>query len=127
MAGSATGILELSYQASAACIRMRFVSLTGDQTVALTTGAGTRPLGVARLSVSTQEAARGKSPAVQVLGVAFIESGAAFGRDVELTPDATGRAVAAAAGNRVAAVSMKAAAAAGEWVPCLLIPAGRVA
>lgn len=125
MAGPNTGVLELSYQASAACTRMRFVALTGDQTVAQASSAGGRVLGVARLSVSTDEAAKGKGPAVQVLGVALVESGAAFAANAELATDNAGRAVAAVATNRVVAVAMKAASAAGEWVPCLLVGAGQ--
>lgn len=120
MAGAQTGVLELPYQASGACTRKRFVVLTGDQTVVQASVAGSRVLGVASFSVSADEAAKGKGPAVHVLGVVFVESGAAFASDAELTTDASGRAVAAGVGNRVAGIAMKAASAAGQMVPVAL-------
>jgi hypothetical protein len=126
MAGAATGVLELSYQCSAPVTRMRFVSLTGDQTVAQHSVPTTSPLGVARLSVDAAGVTAGKGPAVQVLGVAFIEAGAAFAIGAELSGDATGRAITAIATHRVAARALKAATAAGQWIPCLLLPSGRV-
>ena len=125
MALAATGVLELPYQASAAVTRMRFVVVTGDQTCAQASVAGSRVLGVARLSVSTAEAAKGKGPAVQVLGVAYVESGAAVARNAEVATDDEGRAVPGATGDRVAGIALKAASDAGEWIPVLLCGAAQ--
>ena len=49
-------------------------------------------------------------------GGAQVHSGAAFGRGVELASNASGKLVAAAAGNRVIGLSIKAASAADEYV-----------
>ena len=55
--------------------------------------------------------------------VVLVQSSAAFGKNVELTPAATGKAVTAVAGNIVRAKSIDAATAADQWVRALLIPA----
>lgn len=127
MAGADTGILELPYQASAAVTKKRFVVLTGDQTVARASVAGSRVLGVAMVSITDNSATGGrneitdgKGTAVHALGVVFVEAGAAVARDAEVATDNVGRAVAAIATNRVAGVALKAAANAGDLIPVAL-------
>lgn len=133
MAGADTGLLELPYQATAAVTKKRFVVLTGDQTVARASVLGSAVLGVAMVSITDNSATGGrneitdgKGTAVHVHGVIFVESGAAFAQDVPVTTDALGRAIAAVATNRQAGQSLKAAGDAGELVPILLTPYGRV-
>lgn len=120
MALKASGILELSYQASGAVSRMRFVVITGDQTVVRASSAGGAVLGVADVDISTDEATAGKGCAVMVHGVAFVESGAAVARNDLVSTDNVGRAVTSAAGDIVVGRALKAASAAGEWIPVLL-------
>lgn len=117
-----TGVLEIPMQASAAVTRDRFVTQTGNQTVAQTGTAGQRTLGVAQLSISTTEATAGKSCAVQVLGVALVEAGAAVARGDRVTTDATARAITAGAAQVPAGVALKAATAAGQKIGVLLTP-----
>ena len=138
MADQHTGILDLPYQASAEVLKKRFVVLTGDQTVAKASVLGEKVLGVAMVDIKNNtgvpntngrnEITDGKGTAVHVQGVAFVYSGAAVARNVDVTTDATGRAVAAVAGNRVAGVALKGAATAGELIPVLLAGGtGRIA
>lgn len=98
----------------------RFVVFSGGQIVQA--GAGVLVLGV----LQNKPDAAGKSGTVAILGTAKIEAGAAFSQFAELMSDASGRAVTATSTNRVAAIALAAAGAAGEKVPCLLVPAGRV-
>lgn len=120
MAGRHTGILELPYDAAGAITKFRFVKLNADEAVVQCDAAGEVAVGVYQVDVSADEATDGKGGAVQVLGVSFVESGAAITRFDDVTTDASGRAITAATGNRVHGQALKAAAGAGEWVPVLL-------
>jgi ascorbate-specific PTS system EIIC-type component UlaA len=120
MAGGDTGILELPYECSAAITKLRYVKVTGDQTVGPATAQGELVLGVSKVDVSATEATQGKGCTVQVLGVAWVEASAAIVRFVEVTTAADGRAITAATTNRVAGIALKAAANAGDWIPVLL-------
>lgn len=141
MAGAETGVLEAPYQASAAVTRKRFVTLTGDQTVARVAAVGGKTLGVAHVSITDNtgvadtngrnEITDGKGTAVHIHGIIFVESGAAVTRDADVMSDATGRVIdfvagASGATRWVAGRALKGAAAAGEWVPVLLTPGVRV-
>lgn len=120
MAGRHTGILELPYDAAGAITKFRFVTLDADEAVAQCDTAGEVTVGVFQVDVSADEATNGKGGAVQALGVSFVESGDAITRFDDVTTDADGRAITAASGNRVHGQALKAASAAGEWVPVLL-------
>lgn len=117
-----TGVLEIPMQASAAVTRDRFVTQTGNQTVAQTGVAGQRAIGVAQLDISATEATNGKSCAVQVLGVALVAAGAAVARGDRVTTDATGRAITVGATQIPLGIAMKAAGAAGDKIGVLLTP-----
>ncbi len=126
MAGAQTGVLELPYQASAAIIKNRFVKLSGDQTVAQVAASNDLVLGVATIDISTSnfqgvnEVTAGKATAVRVLGVAWVEAGAAVTRGDIIMPDTVGRAITRTATNRPCGIALKAASAAGELIPVLL-------
>jgi hypothetical protein len=126
MAGGDTGILELPYECSAAVTKMRFVKVTGDQTVGPCTVQGELALGVAKVDVTSLEATNGKGCTVQVLGVAWVEASVALARFAEVQVENDGRVLTAAtATHRVVGIALKAAANAGDWIPVLLTPAGR--
>jgi len=121
LAGSQTGVLELPYQASAAITKLRFVVLTGDQTVGPCSAITDKALGVARVDISTAEATAGKSVAVQVLGVAWMECAAAITRGNFVGPATDGRAQTAVSTQFVRGMALKTTANAGEWLPVLLV------
>ena len=127
MAGADTGILELPYEATAAIVDKRFVKLSGDQTIVQCGVAGELALGVAKTPISTSnfqgtnEVTAGKGTAVQILGVAWVEAGAAVSRGAEVTTDTSGRAVTAATTNRVLGYCLKGTTTgAGDWILVLL-------
>jgi hypothetical protein len=122
LAGADTGILELPYQASGAIVKLRFVKLSGDQTVAAIAAVTDRAIGVAKVDISASEATAGKGTAVQVLGVAWMEAAAAITRGVPVGPSANGRAQTAVATQFPCGLALKAAANAGDWIPVLLQP-----
>ena len=118
-----TGILDPGYGASAAIVKNRFVKLTGAQTVGPISVSTQRALGVANVDISAGEAAAGKTTAVHVLGIAFVEAGAAVAIEARVMPDTLGRAITAATATNIpCGVALKAAAAAGDLIPVLLTP-----
>ena len=125
MAGADTGVLELPYQATTAITKLRFVKISGDQTVAAVAAITDRALGVAKVDISAAEFAAGKGTAVQVLGVAWVEAAAAISLDALVAPSANGRAQTAVSTQFVAGRALKAAANAGDWIPVLLQLADR--
>jgi hypothetical protein len=101
---------------------MRFVKLSGDQTVAACSAVTDVALGVAKVDVSAAEFAAGKGTAVQILGVAWMEAAAAITRGAFVGPSANGRAQTAVATQYGMGVALKAATNAGDWIPVLLLP-----
>jgi Uncharacterized conserved protein (DUF2190) len=57
---------------------------------------------------------------VTLIGISYLVAGAASTRGAPLTSDASGRGVAAATGNRVGAISLESAAAAGDQIRVLV-------
>lgn len=89
-----------------------------DATVVPAAGAGDALVGVnAELDVVA-----GERHDVAVVGITPVVAGAAFARGAALTSDAQGRAVLAAAGNRVVGFAHEAAMAAGDIVHMQLAP-----
>jgi hypothetical protein len=68
------------------------------------------------------DAASGERHDVTLVGVSLLVAGAAVTRGAMLTADAAGRGVTAAAGNRVGAVALESAAAAGDLIRVLVNP-----
>ena len=123
MAGAYTGILEASFQATTAITKMRFVKHSAEQTVAAITASTDRAVGVAGVDVSAAEFAAGKELKVQVLGVAWVEAGAAVTLGARVMPDTSGRAIAAATATNIpCGVAYSAAANAGDLMLVLLTP-----
>lgn len=118
-----TGILDPGYQASTAIVKNRLVKLSGAQTVAAITASTDRALGVANVDISAGEATAGKQTAIHVLGIPFVEAGAAISIGARVMPDTVGRAITAVTATNVpCGVALKAAAAAGDLIPVLLTP-----
>lgn len=96
--------------------KFRFViGGAGEMTVQVA-GAGARAIGI---NIDKADAI-GKGVAVATIGTCKVEAGAAFGWNVPLKPDATGRAIACATGNTYSGISRGAALAAGDIVECKL-------
>jgi hypothetical protein len=122
MAGAVKDVLDLSYEASAALTKMRFVKLSGNQTVAPVAAVTDQALGVIDTDVSAAEATAGKGVAVQVLGVAWVEAAAAITQGAFVAPSANGRAQTAVSTQFGMGVALKAAANAGDLIPVLILP-----
>jgi hypothetical protein len=120
MAGGQSGILELPYKASSAISKLRFVQLTGDETVGACTAVTDKALGVSKVDISAAEQLAGKALDVQVSGVAWVEAAAAITRGAYVGPSLNGRAQTAVATQFVRGIALKAAANAGDWIPVLL-------
>lgn len=77
------------------------------------------------LGVTYDVLPNGASDSIQVSGVAIVETGGVFNYGVDLTTDATGRAVAAtvvAGAYRIIGRSQRASTGAGQFVPVEVIP-----
>ncbi|PWR23361.1 capsid cement protein [Zavarzinia compransoris] len=111
MALTSIPVLTLTIKATAALTKQRFVTLAGA-----VPAAGAAVAGVARTA-----AAIGDDVAVDVLGTAVIEAGAAVAAGAAIESDASGRAITATTGVQVAR-TRTAAAAAGEALEIILIP-----
>lgn len=105
-------LLTLTVAASGAVVANRFVAPANRQSVA-----DENTLGVA-----TTAAADGDALAVEVLGTAVVEAGAAIAAGATLKSDANGRAITWVASGAKVAVALQAAGAAGEFIEVLLIP-----
>ena len=82
-----------------------------------------RAIGVAQETVDAAKVATGKVFAdFRILGIARVRAGAAVALYARVSPDATGRAITAAAGSFPAGVALSAAAAAEEHIDVLLTP-----
>lgn len=95
----------ITLQAGADIIKHRFITINGTYPPA-----GARGIGVARTDMKT-----GGDVAVDVLGSAACEAGAAITKGAELQLDATGRVIPRVAGVRVG-YALNAAGAAGSFV-----------
>jgi hypothetical protein len=121
LAGAVT-VMNLPYECSAAVTKNRFVKLSGNQTVAPVAAVTDTALGVVLVDVSAAEFAVGKQAAVAVLGVAWVEAAAAISQGAFVAPSANGRAQTAVATQFGMGIALKAAAAAGDLIPVLILP-----
>lgn len=105
------------------------VKLSGKENVSVVDTAGELTEGICQEEIVQQDVDDGRKAAVRVLGISNCIAGAAITQGDEVTVAADGRVITAvaASGNRVLGIAQNAAAAAGDWVPVLLTPAGRVA
>lgn len=96
--------------------RYRFVVVNGSGQIAQA-GAGVRATGVLQSPAAANDAAE-----VMVSGVSKVEAGAAITEGDDVTPDASGRAItaAAASGNTIVGTALESAGAAGEVIAVLL-------
>ena len=107
-------ILDKGYDADAAITVFRAVKAgTSPESVTPVSVAGEDGMGVAQFGVSAGELAKGKGASVRVHGITEFEAGGVIAREVDVTVDASGRCVAAAAGNRVWGKAKQAASGAG--------------
>jgi len=105
----------------------RFVRLTASQTIDRCSAITQVPLGVVQENVDVAKVALGKVVAnVRLVGISRVTAGAAVAINSEVSTDTTGRAIVAATTSRVAGIALQAAAAAGDQIDVLLVPAGRV-
>jgi hypothetical protein len=104
--------LTLTVTASGTIAANRFVTPAGAQA-----GADANTLGVGRTAaVSTDKIA------VDVLGTAVVEAGAAVAANATVKTDSTGRAITWVTSGAKVGLALQAASAAGEFIEVLLIP-----
>ena len=122
-------VLDKGFEAAEALTEFRFVTLvaTEDRRVEQADVAGELVIGVGQETVSAEDVTRGpRITNVRLMGVSVVEAGAAVTKGAEVTTDASGRAITAGVGNRVAGIALDNAAQAGDWIGVFLTPAGRV-
>lgn len=105
-------VLALTIKASGAIVANRFVTPAGDQA-----GADENTLGVAR-----SNAADGEQVAVDVLGTAVVEAGAAIAAGATVKSNAAGKAITWATSGAKIGIALQAAGASGDLIEVLLIP-----
>ncbi len=106
-----TPILTLPIVAAGVIAAARFATPAGAQA-----GAGANTLGVNRFAL-----AAGERGAVDALGTAVVEAGAAVSVNATIQSNASGQAITWASGAKVA-VALSAATAAGQMIEVMLIP-----
>jgi hypothetical protein len=106
-------VLALSVTSAGAITRGRAVGFDGAQIAA----ANARLFGIARFAAT----AAGEDVAIDVLGTAVAEAGAAIARGAQLGTDAQGRLVTWSSGP-VVGVALQAASGAGQFFEALLTP-----
>jgi hypothetical protein len=111
MSQQATSLFSLTLMLTTAVSAAHFVTPLGAAA-----GAGENALGVARTDGSA-----GERIAVDVLGTAIVEAGAAVAIGATLKVDADGRAIAWATSGAKVGLALQAATAAGQWIEVLLI------
>ncbi len=111
MAKQSFPILTLAVTATGAVTANRFITPAGA-----VAGADANTLGVAQSS-----AAIGDRVAVDILGTAVVEAGAAIAANATLKSDSTGRAITYATSGAKVGIALAAASAAGDFIEVLLM------
>jgi len=112
MSQQAISLLALTVVATGTIAANRFVTPAGAQA-----GADANTLGVARTA-----AVPGDKIAVDVLGTAVVEAGAALSAGATVKADASGRAITWASSGAKVGIALEAATAAGQFIEVLLVP-----
>ena len=112
MSAQAVSVLTLPVTATGTVNAARFVTPGGAQA-----GADANTLGVSRFA-----GVAGDKLAVDVLGTAPVEAGAAIAAGATLKSDASGRAITWASSGAKVAIALEAAGAAGQVIEVMLIP-----
>ncbi len=94
-----------------------FVDLNSSAQIAVETSAGANVIGV----LQDKPAAQGRAAAVAISGVSLVVAGAAFDAGAKITVDTAGKAQTATTGNFIHGIALKAAGAANDVVPVLLM------
>lgn len=115
-------VLNLPYQFGGAVTKLRFVKLSGAQTVIAVAAVTDKALGVVQVDASVSEASSGKQGSVMVYGVSWVEAAAAISLDASVSPSANGRAQTTVATQFPMGKALSAAGAAGDLVLVLLTP-----
>ena len=108
----ATALLAHTIVAAGAIAAARFVTPAAAQA-----GADANTLGVARFAAAT-----GERVAVDVLGTAIVEAGAAVAAGATVKSNASGQAITWATSGAKVGIALTAASAAGQMIEVLLIP-----
>jgi hypothetical protein len=112
MSTQSISLLTLTLALTATVSAGRFVTVAGIQT-----GAGLNSIGVSRSA-----GVSGDKIAVDALGTATVEAGAAVAAGDSLKADATGRGITWATSGAKIGIALEAASAAGQFIEVLLIP-----
>lgn len=118
-------ILDKGRKAGGVILARRFVKLSAEETVIQCTAATDVAEGVATIPVTSAEQATGKRTTVRLAGVAEVEAGGAIAIGALVASDSSGRAVAAATGNRIQGQAEGVASGAGDYIAVrLMTPSG---
>lgn len=122
-------VLSKGFIADSAIPKFYAVKLSGKENCTVVTVKGELTEGVCQEEITADDVTDGRVAAVRVMGITNCVASAAISQGDEVTVAADGRVatVVAASGDRVLGIAQNAAAQAGDWVPVLLTPAGRVA
>lgn len=88
-------------------------------------GAGENALGLL-IATTPENVAVGEDVTVQIKDIGLWKTGGAVAAGAELTPDANGAAVTAAAGKYVTAIALEAATAAGQVIKVQIVKSGKM-
>lgn len=106
------------FKANAAVAIHRIVKLAANGEVTQSTATAAD----AHIGVTDRPAPVGESVEVTVYGMATVEAGGAIARGAQIKADADGKAVTAAAGQRVVGIAIENAAAEGDLIAALIAP-----
>lgn len=107
-------LLDKGYDADAAITKFRAVKAgAAAESVTPCTVLGEDGMGISQFGVTAAELAKGKGVDCRKHGISEWEAGGVIAREADVTVDATGRCVAAAAGQRVWGKAAQAASGAG--------------
>lgn len=96
--------------------QFRFVNVDANAKAAVPAAGG------AVIGVRNNKPKANEATTIVHSGISIVEAGGAVAAGAEVTTDATGRAIAPAAGNRVAGVALETASGAGVFIAVLLSP-----
>ena len=88
-------------------------------------GAGENALGLL-IATTPEKVAAGEDVTVQIKDIGLWKTGGAVAAGAELTPDANGAAVTAAAGKYVTAIALESATAAGQVIKVQIVKSGKL-
>lgn len=127
MPASGNFVLDKGFIAAAAVTKFRAVKMSGAvDTITPVTAANDQVIGIAQYSVSADEITDKKRASVRLAGISEMEIAETINEGDEIAIDTVGRAVVAAATERVVGVALSAAGTSGNRVSVALALPGHI-